>query len=86
MKWVHQSACLKVNPEIFFPIGDAGPARSQMEEAKLVCVPCQVKDECLTWALESGVDHGVLGGMTEHERREIRRSRIGARQLSASSG
>jgi WhiB family redox-sensing transcriptional regulator len=45
----------------------------QVEEAREVCRGCPVKDPCLQWALESGVDHGVWGGLTEDERRSFRR-------------
>ncbi len=76
MQWLHRSACLEEDPELFFPIGDAGPARDQMEIAKRVCARCEVLESCLAWALDSGLDHGVMGGMTETERRELRRSRL----------
>ena len=76
MKWVHQAACLEEDPELFFPIGEKGPARNQMDEAKSVCRRCRVREECLAWALESGQDHGVLGGMTEIERRGLRRAHL----------
>lgn len=76
MHWLHRSACLAEDPELFFPVGDAGPARDQMELAKQVCRRCEVRESCLAWALESGLDHGVMGGLTEAERRELRRARL----------
>lgn len=76
MKWVHRSACLHEDPDLFFPVGDAGPARDQMEVAKQVCGRCEVRESCLAWALEAGLDHGVMGGMTERERRDLRRVRL----------
>jgi WhiB family transcriptional regulator, redox-sensing transcriptional regulator len=51
MDWRHESACRDEDPELFFPIGNTGPALVQIEEAKLVCRRCSVVDECLRWAL-----------------------------------
>ena len=59
------------DPELFFPIGNTGPALLQIEEAKQICRRCDVRDACLQWALEAGQDHGVWGGLSEDERRAI---------------
>jgi WhiB family transcriptional regulator, redox-sensing transcriptional regulator len=69
MDWRHRAACLEEDPELFFPIGNTGPALLQIEEAKAVCRRCDVVDTCLKWAIESGQDAGVWGGMSEDERR-----------------
>jgi WhiB family redox-sensing transcriptional regulator len=79
MDWRHRSACLDEDPELFFPIGNTGPAILQIEEAKLVCRRCDVSDQCLQWALESGQDHGVWGGLSEDERRALKRRNARAR-------
>jgi WhiB family transcriptional regulator, redox-sensing transcriptional regulator len=42
MTWRDRAACLGVDPELFFPIGNTGPALSQIEEAKVVCRRCEV--------------------------------------------
>lgn len=73
MDWRHKAACLDEDPELFFPIGNTGPALAQIAEAKKVCARCEVRTECLTWALEAYQDHGVWGGMSEDERRAIKR-------------
>ncbi len=73
MDWRHQAACLNEDPELFFPIGNTGPALLQIEEAKQVCRRCEVVDQCLGWALDAGQDHGVWGGMGEDERRSLKR-------------
>ena len=81
MDWRHRAACLSEDPELFFPIGNTGPALAQIEEAKKVCARCEVRAECLAWVraecwawpLEAGQDHGVWGGMSEDERRAIKR-------------
>jgi WhiB family redox-sensing transcriptional regulator len=73
MDWRHHAACRDEDPELFFPIGNSGPALVQIEEAKLVCQRCPVLEPCLQWALESGQDAGVWGGLSEDERRELKR-------------
>jgi WhiB family transcriptional regulator, redox-sensing transcriptional regulator len=81
--WRHLSACLDEDPELFFPIGNTGPAIRQIEEAKAVCRRCDVREQCLTWALESGQDHGVWGGLSEDERRALKRRTARARLRTA---
>lgn len=71
--WQHHSACRDEDPELFFPTGTVGPAILQVEQAKAVCRRCSVTDQCLQWALESGQDAGVWGGMSEEERRAFKR-------------
>jgi WhiB family redox-sensing transcriptional regulator len=83
MDWRHRSACLDEDPELFFPIGNTGPAILQIEEAKVVCRRCDVREQCLQWALESGQDHGVWGGMSEDERRALKRRNARARIRTA---
>jgi len=76
MDWRHEAACREVDPELFFPIGNSGPALLQIEEAKQVCRRCSVTEECLRWAIESGQDAGVWGGMSEDERRALKRRTV----------
>ncbi|WP_394427220.1 WhiB family transcriptional regulator [Streptomyces sp. SGAir0957] len=76
MEWLNEAACRQEDPELFFPIGDTGPALLQIEEAKSACRRrCPVSQQCLQWALETGQEHGVWGGLSEKERRQLRRSR-----------
>jgi WhiB family redox-sensing transcriptional regulator len=70
--WRNRAACLGENPELFFPDGNTGPALLQTEEAKAVCHRCEVAATCLKWAIESGQDYGVWGGMSEYERRALK--------------
>ena len=72
MDWRHRAACLDEDPELFFPIGNTGPALLQIEEAKAVCRRCEVLDTCLRWAFDTGQDAGVWGGLSEDERRKVR--------------
>ena len=76
MDWRHRAACRDEDPELFFPIGTTGPALLQVDEAKAVCRRCDAVDECLSWALDSDQDAGVWGGLSEDERRAVRRRRI----------
>jgi WhiB family redox-sensing transcriptional regulator len=79
MTWRDRAACLGVNPELFFPIGNTGPALLQIEEAKAVCRRCEVVDNCLRWAIEAGQDDGVWGGLSADERRALKRRNARAR-------
>ena len=80
MDWRHRAACLTEDPELFFPIGNSGPAIAQIEQAKRVCSHCEVSDVCMKWALESGQDAGVWGGLSEDERRSLKRRTARARR------
>ncbi len=80
--WVHRSACAGTDPETFFPIGNTGPALLQIEEAKAICRRCDVADQCLSWALETNQDAGVWGGMSEDERRALKRRVSRSRALT----
>jgi len=80
MSWRNRSACLEEDPELFFPIGNTGPALLQIEEAKAVCRRCEVIETCLKWAIESGQDAGVWGGLSEDERRALKRRNARARR------
>jgi len=82
MDWRSEAACLSVDPELFFPIGNTGPAISQAAEAKAVCHACSVQSVCLQWAIENNQDSGVWGGMSEEERRSFKRRAARARRAS----
>jgi len=78
--WRHSAACGSNHPELFFPIGSGAPAKAQVEQARQVCHGCQVRSACLDWALKTGADHGVWGGLSEDERRALLRKRRRAAQ------
>jgi WhiB family redox-sensing transcriptional regulator len=73
--WRDRASCLDEDPELFFPIGNTGPALIQVEEAKAVCARCPVLAECRAWALDNPklAEFGVFGGMSEDERRAVAR-------------
>jgi WhiB family redox-sensing transcriptional regulator len=79
MDWRHRAACRDEDPELFFPIGTSGPALLQVEDAKAVCRRCSVTDACLSWAIESGQESGVWGGMSEEDRRALTTRTLGTR-------
>jgi len=82
MTWRNRAACLDENPELFFPIGNTGPALLQIEEAKAVCRRCEIVETCLERAMESGQDAGVWGGMSEDERAALKRRNARARRAA----
>ena len=83
MDWRHKAACREEEPELFFPIGNTGPALMQIDEAKRVCLACDVTENCLNWAIQSGQDAGVWGGLNEDERRSLKRKRARERTKMA---
>ncbi|PZT71590.1 WhiB family transcriptional regulator [Streptomyces sp. AC1-42T] len=83
--WRHQSICKGEDPDLFFPVGNTGIALLQIEEAKAVCRRCPVMESCADWALDTGQDSGVWGGLSEDERRAIKRRLARQRTAAASS-
>jgi WhiB family transcriptional regulator, redox-sensing transcriptional regulator len=80
--WREHAACRDTDPELFFPIGNAGPGQQQLDRAKQVCAGCQVRTSCLEWALSTGQEAGVWGGTSEDERRALRRMRQAAEAVT----
>ena len=70
--WQRSANCLGVDPDLFFP-ERGGSTR----EAKEVCRGCMVRQECLQYALDNGEKFGIWGGLSERERRRLRRRRDG---------
>ena len=83
MDWRDKAACLTVDPELFFPIGNTGPAVDQIEKAKTVCGRCTVSEQCLQYALETNQDSGVWGGTSEEERRQLRKQWVARQRRTA---
>jgi WhiB family transcriptional regulator, redox-sensing transcriptional regulator len=81
--WRARALCRDEDPELFFPIGTSGPALLQIAEAKAVCARCPVRAECLAEALETGQDYGVWGGLSEDERRSLKRENARTRAQPA---
>jgi WhiB family redox-sensing transcriptional regulator len=66
--WRSRAACRFMEPELFFPISDSGRGQEQAAEAKAGCAGCEVRRECLAFAVRTEERHGIWGGMTEQER------------------
>ncbi|HEX6522969.1 MAG TPA: WhiB family transcriptional regulator [Streptosporangiaceae bacterium] len=75
--WRDDAACRNLDPDLFFPISTRGAALPQIQAATRVCRRCPVRLACLRWALETGQDAGIWGGLTEEERRRLRRGPVG---------
>ena len=76
--WRDDALCRDTDPELFFPVGTTGHALVQIDHAKAVCGECPSAQGCLDFALETNQDSGIWGGLTEEERRVIRRRRVAA--------
>ncbi len=68
LAWQQHALCAQTDPEAFFP-EKGGSTR----EAKAVCQACQVREDCLEYALANDERFGIWGGMSERERRRLRR-------------
>jgi WhiB family redox-sensing transcriptional regulator len=84
--WVRRARCKDEDPELFFPVGSTGGSNLQTAMAKSICKLCEVRSECLEWALATGQDSGVWGGLSEEERRALKRARRRAAVAVAVSG
>ncbi|HEV3473119.1 MAG TPA: WhiB family transcriptional regulator [Actinomycetota bacterium] len=79
--WRAEGLCAERDPDLWFAIGAL-----EHRQAKRICRDCPVQRECLSYAMDHPVDHGIWGGMTERERLRWRRKagQAGWRSLIAS--
>jgi WhiB family redox-sensing transcriptional regulator len=63
LEWASRGACKATEADELFVQGSA------QNRAKQICGGCPVRTECLADALDSRIEFGVWGGMTERERR-----------------
>lgn len=68
LAWQVDALCAQTDPEAFFP-EKGGSTR----DAKKVCGACNVKQECLEYALGNDERFGIWGGLSERERRKLRK-------------
>ncbi len=66
--WCEEARCRAYDPEIFFPEKGESPRR-----AKHICSLCPVRLECLNYALRHDLRYGVWGGLSDRERRRLKR-------------
>jgi WhiB family redox-sensing transcriptional regulator len=78
--WRDSGGCLELDPAVFFP--DPGVSSAAALSA---CARCVVRDRCLEWALANDIRFGIWGGLTEDERRALRRA-VSASPVSVSEG
>ena len=67
-QWQEKALCAQTDPEAFFP-EKGGSTR----EAKRICLGCEVRDACLDYALANDERFGIWGGLSERERRRLKR-------------
>jgi WhiB family transcriptional regulator, redox-sensing transcriptional regulator len=67
-QWFDRAACLHTDPDAFYP-EKGGSSRA----AKRVCHTCPVQAECLSYALANDERFGIWGGLSERERRQLKR-------------
>jgi WhiB family redox-sensing transcriptional regulator len=70
-QWQDRALCAQTDPEAFFP-EKGGSTR----EAKKICLGCEVRAECLDYALAHDERFGIWGGLSERERRRLKRGII----------
>jgi WhiB family redox-sensing transcriptional regulator len=70
LAWQDLANCRGADPDLFFPERGAST-----RTAKGICRECSVQEECLEFAVVSSEKFGIWGGMSERERRKIRRER-----------
>ena len=68
LSWQTDALCAQTDPESFFP-EKGGSTR----DAKRICTSCDVRDECLEYALHNDERFGIWGGLSERERRKLKR-------------
>ena len=70
LSWQLEARCAQTDPDAFFP--DRGRSA---QDAKKVCEDCAVREKCLDWAIEHNERFGIWGGLSQQERKKLRRTR-----------
>lgn len=65
--WTREALCAEVDPDLFFPEGKG----TDSTNAKKVCASCDVRAQCLEYALRTEQQHGIWGGVAIRERRKL---------------
>lgn len=73
-EFIADAPCAQVDPDVMFPNPQN---RRAVKAAKLICQGCDFRAECLEWATapETRISDGVAGGLSENERRELKKGR-----------
>ncbi|MEU3795814.1 WhiB family transcriptional regulator [Streptomyces fructofermentans] len=78
--WITRAACRGLPPNLMFATGGG------QQKSKRICEHCLVRTECLAFALDERIEHGVWGGMTDRERRALLHRRPTVTSWSAALG
>ena len=76
LSWQENALCTQIDPELFFPEKGQSP-----RDARKICASCEVREQCLQWAMATNQRHGVWGGLTSHERSMLARTGNKTRRL-----
>ncbi len=79
LSWQDYANCRGADADLFFPERGASTRK-----AKSICRACEVQVDCLEFAIVQGEKFGIWGGLSERERRRIRKQRALARRRQAS--
>jgi WhiB family redox-sensing transcriptional regulator len=79
--WRNYAECRKGDPELFFPLGETKQYHDQIEKAKKICSACGAAALCLEYALSTSENQGIWGGLTEDERKALKRRAHRARRM-----
>jgi WhiB family redox-sensing transcriptional regulator len=79
-RWRAEGACVSADPDLFFPISPAGKGAEQIARAQRICAGCQVRRQCLDFAMDTGETAGIWGGTTPEERIRARRDMTARRE------
>lgn len=72
LSWMSRGACLETGGEQFFP-----DEKGSAADAKRICLGCEVKVECLDYALKAPMTKGIWGGKSPQQRKALRRKEVG---------
>jgi WhiB family transcriptional regulator, redox-sensing transcriptional regulator len=77
--WRDDALCAQTDPEVFHPVVKGSGSTKQAMQAKAICARCDVRTQCLEYALSADERYGVWGGLSESERRKFKRRQTGTK-------
>ena len=78
--WREKANCAGADAKLFFP-----DKRTSTKEARQLCRECSVLDQCREYALANCITHGIWGGLSERQRRMVRKERKQTELIDATS-
>lgn len=71
-EWREEASCKKIGPKIFFADNEnSNESKKNVKLAKSICVKCNVRPECLNYALNEQIPFGIWGGFSSRERNAL---------------